>query len=144
MVWNHRALELTVAAIQPGDHPEDWAGLTHQLRWAATHYDNALSWPWPLMVAKHLAEYLMPGQLLEEVLAGNDEQDKTDTNERPSSPSAGLHARTATKLTMNPDLTSQRGNLGPSRTTRSEAHEFTRAAIRCAKVPTPTGPACQS
>jgi hypothetical protein len=107
MVWNHRALELTVAAIQPGDHPEDWAALTHQLRWAAAHYDNALSWPWPLMVAKHLAEYLMPVQLLEEVLAGNDEQDKTDTNDRPSSPSAGLHARTAAKLTMNPDLTSQ-------------------------------------
>ena len=73
MVWNHRAVEYTVAAFQEGDEPEDWAALTHQLRSAATHYDYATSLPWPLMVAKQLAEYVMPVQLLEEI-AEDDER----------------------------------------------------------------------
>lgn len=72
MVWNHRPLEYTVAAIQEDDEPEDWAALTHQLRWAAPHYDNALALPWPLMVAKKLAEYVMPVQLLEEIAEDDD------------------------------------------------------------------------
>ena len=76
MVWNHRPLEYTVAAIQEDDEPEDWAALTHQLRWAAPHYDNALALPWPLMVAKKLAEYVMPVQLLEEI-AEDDDTDAT-------------------------------------------------------------------
>jgi hypothetical protein len=72
MVWNHRPVEYTVAAIQTGDDPEDWAALAHQLRWAAPHYDNAISLPWPLMVAKKLAEYVMPVQLLEEIAEDDD------------------------------------------------------------------------
>jgi hypothetical protein len=72
MVWNHRPLEYTVAAIQEGDQPEDWAALTHQLRWAAPHYDYALALPWPLTVAKKLAEYVMPVQLLEEIADDDD------------------------------------------------------------------------
>lgn len=72
MVWNHRPLEYTVAAIQHGDDPEDWAALTHQLRWAATHYAHALALPWPLMTAKKLAEYVMPVQLLEEIAEDDD------------------------------------------------------------------------
>jgi hypothetical protein len=74
MVWNHRPVEYTVAAIQDGDEPEDWAALTHQLRWAAPHYDHATALPWPLMVARKLAEYVMPVQLLEEIA----EEDDTD------------------------------------------------------------------
>jgi hypothetical protein len=67
MVWNARALELTVAAIQPGDHAEDWAALTHDLRWATPHYEYAVSQPWPLMVAKQLAQYVMPVEMLQEI-----------------------------------------------------------------------------
>ena len=79
MVWNHRPLEYTVAALQEDDGPEDWAALTHQLRWAAPHYDNALALPWPLMVAKKLAEYVMPIQLLEEI-AEDADTDPEDAN----------------------------------------------------------------
>ena len=57
-----------------GDEPEDWAALTHQLRWAAPHYDHATASPWPLMVARKLAEYVMPVQVLEEIA----EEDDTD------------------------------------------------------------------
>lgn len=69
MVWNHRPLEYTVAAIQTGDDP---AALAHQLRWATPHYDSAIALPWPLMVAKKLAEYVMPVQFLEEIAADDD------------------------------------------------------------------------
>jgi pimeloyl-ACP methyl ester carboxylesterase len=72
MVWNHRPAEYSVAAIQEGDVPEDWAALTHQLRWAAPHYDHATALLWPLMVARKLAEYVMPVQLLEEIAEGDD------------------------------------------------------------------------
>ena len=65
-------MEYTVAAIQEGDEPEDWAALTHQLRWAAPHYDHATALPWPLMVARKLAEYVMPVQLLEEIAEEDD------------------------------------------------------------------------
>jgi hypothetical protein len=34
-----------MTAIQDGDEPEDWAALTHQLRWAAPHYDHATALP---------------------------------------------------------------------------------------------------
>jgi hypothetical protein len=80
MVWNHRPLEYTVAAIQEGDEPEYWAALAHQLRWAAPHYDNALALPWPLMVAKKLAEYVMPVQLLEEIAEEDTDADPEDAN----------------------------------------------------------------
>jgi len=67
MVWNARALELTVAAIQPGDDPEDWAALVHNLRWAAPHYEYSTALPWPLAIAKQLAQYVMPLDLLEDI-----------------------------------------------------------------------------
>lgn len=66
MVWNSRALEYTVAAIQPGDAAEDWAALAHDLRWATPHYGYSVSLPWPLMVAKQLAQYVMPVELSED------------------------------------------------------------------------------
>jgi pPIWI_RE module N-terminal domain/RNaseH domain of pPIWI_RE/MID domain of pPIWI_RE len=66
MVWNARGLEYTVAAIQPGDTAENWAALAHDLRWATPHYDYSVSYPWPLMVAKQLAQYVMPLELPEE------------------------------------------------------------------------------
>lgn len=65
-VWNARALEITVAALQPGDEPSQWAALTHDLRWATTHFDGATTLPWPLDVANQLSEYIMPIELLEE------------------------------------------------------------------------------
>ncbi|OXM60006.1 RNaseH domain-containing protein [Amycolatopsis vastitatis] len=67
MVWNARALEFTVAAIQPGDVPEDWAAVAHDLRWATPHYDYSIALPWPLAVAKQLAQYIMPLDLLDDV-----------------------------------------------------------------------------
>jgi hypothetical protein len=66
-VWNARALELSVAAIQPNDEPEAWAALTHDLRWAAPHYKYATTLPWPLLVAKQLGQFIMPVELLEEI-----------------------------------------------------------------------------
>jgi hypothetical protein len=73
MVWNHRALEYTIAGIQPGDDPEDWAALTHQLRQATAHYDSAVSLPWPLAIASKLAEYVMPVELIEEISENDDD-----------------------------------------------------------------------
>lgn len=67
MVWNARALELTAVAIQPGDDPEEWAALVHDLRWATPHYEYSISLPWPLSVAKQIAQYIMPLDLLEDV-----------------------------------------------------------------------------
>lgn len=78
-VWNARALELTVAAIQPGDHAEDWAALTHNLRWATPHYGYAISLPWPLMVAKQLTQYVMPIELLDENEDENESRDSEDS-----------------------------------------------------------------
>ncbi len=69
MVWNARALELSVAAIQPGGTVQDWAALAHDLRWATSHYECVASLPWPLTVAKQLAQYIMPLDLLDDVKA---------------------------------------------------------------------------
>jgi hypothetical protein len=72
MVWNTRALELTVAAVQADDDPKDWAALTHELRWAASHYDHATARPWPLEVARHIGEYVLPVELMEEIAEQDD------------------------------------------------------------------------
>ncbi|WP_236623280.1 RNaseH domain-containing protein [Saccharopolyspora rectivirgula] len=77
-VWNSRALEITVAAIQPGDAPEDWAALTHELRWAAPHYAYSVSLPWPLKIAQQISQYVMPVELLEELEESEEEQEETD------------------------------------------------------------------
>lgn len=78
MVWNSRALEYTVAAKQPEDTAEDWAALAHDLRWATPHYDFSVSYPWPLMAAKQLAQYVMPVELLQEI---EEEEAPTDIND---------------------------------------------------------------
>ncbi|TVT61918.1 DUF3893 domain-containing protein [Amycolatopsis rhizosphaerae] len=44
-----------------------WAALTHDLRWATPHYDYSISLPWPLAVAKQIAQYVMPLDLLDDV-----------------------------------------------------------------------------
>jgi hypothetical protein len=75
MVWNVRALELTVAALQDGDDPEGWAALAHELRWAAGHYDYATIRPWPIEVAKHIGEYVLPVELIDEILEQSDDPD---------------------------------------------------------------------
>jgi len=72
MVWNARALELTVAALQAGDEPKDWAALAHELRWAASHYDHATIRPWPLEVARHIGEYVLPVELMKEISEQSD------------------------------------------------------------------------
>lgn len=64
--WNPGLVELTVSAIQPGDRPSDWAALTHELRSAASHYDEATVYALPLHLAKLMAEYALP-------VAGNGE-----------------------------------------------------------------------
>ncbi len=76
MVWNARPVELTVAAIDPKrDDPEAWAALAHQLRWVASHHDDPLTLAWPLHVAKHLGEYVLPIELLEEIADQDDSDD---------------------------------------------------------------------
>jgi pPIWI_RE module N-terminal domain/RNaseH domain of pPIWI_RE/MID domain of pPIWI_RE len=80
MVWNARALELTVAALQAGDDPEDWATLAHELRWAASHYGYATTRPWPLEVARHIGEYVLPVELIEEI-AEQDDSMEADVEE---------------------------------------------------------------
>lgn len=42
--------------------------MAHDLRWATPHYDYSVSQPWPLMVAKQVAQYVMPVELLQEVV----------------------------------------------------------------------------
>ncbi|MHB0871356.1 MAG: RNaseH domain-containing protein [Chloroflexota bacterium] len=58
--WNPSLVELTVSAIQPGDRPSDWAALTHELRSAASHYNEATVYALPLHLAKLMAEYALP------------------------------------------------------------------------------------
>src|SRR5688572_18671448 len=54
MVWNVRALELTVAVLQGGGDPEGGPALAHELRWTAGHYDYATIRPWPIEVARRI------------------------------------------------------------------------------------------
>ncbi|MFI1996300.1 pPIWI_RE module domain-containing protein [Actinoplanes sp. NPDC020271] len=61
-VWNARMIEMTVAAIQPGDDPRVWAGIAHQLRWANLQYDDGTSLPMPLHLASLAAEYVLGTQ----------------------------------------------------------------------------------
>lgn len=58
--WNPGLVELAVSAIQPGDRPSNWAALAHELRSAASHYDEATVYPLPLHLAKLMAEYALP------------------------------------------------------------------------------------
>ncbi|GAA1801323.1 hypothetical protein GCM10009682_23940 [Luedemannella flava] len=62
-VWNQQFIELFVAAIQPGDVPDHWAALAHDLRWAAPYSDVTTTLPWPLHLAKQVDEYLLPAKI---------------------------------------------------------------------------------
>lgn len=58
--WSNPAiLELTVACIQPGDEPEDWAILTHELRRMALQYKDTLARPIVLHLASQMAGYVL-------------------------------------------------------------------------------------
>ncbi len=70
-VWNARMVEMTVAAVQPGDRPEAWAGLAHQLRWANMQYDDATTLPMPLHLASLADEYVL-GMHVAETTATDD------------------------------------------------------------------------
>ncbi len=62
-VWNQQFIELFVAAVQPGDMPDHWAALTHDLRWAAPYSDVTTTLPWPLHLATQIDEYLLPARI---------------------------------------------------------------------------------
>ncbi|WP_280339722.1 pPIWI_RE module domain-containing protein [Nocardia neocaledoniensis] len=64
-VWNPRMVEMTVAALQPGDTPETWAGITHQLRWANIQYDDGTTLPMPLHLARLAEEYVLGTHIAE-------------------------------------------------------------------------------
>jgi hypothetical protein len=57
--WNPGLFELAVIAHQPGDVPWPWAAVTHALRQAAFHYDEATASPAPLHLAKQIKEYAL-------------------------------------------------------------------------------------
>lgn len=57
--WNPGLYELTVAALQSGDNSEPWAHLTHELRKACLHYEDATALPLPLHLAKLMEEYIL-------------------------------------------------------------------------------------
>ncbi len=54
--WNPGLFELAVIAHQPGDVPWPWAAVTHALRQATFHYDEATALPAPLHLAKQIKE----------------------------------------------------------------------------------------
>jgi hypothetical protein len=64
--WNPGLFELTVAALQPGDTPERWAALVHELRNVAIQYNDATALPLPLHLAKQIGEYVLLTDEVEE------------------------------------------------------------------------------
>jgi pPIWI_RE module N-terminal domain/RNaseH domain of pPIWI_RE/MID domain of pPIWI_RE len=58
--WNHQLVEITVAAIQPGDTAWAWAALAHELRSAAPHHNEMTTLPLPLHLAMLMGEYVIP------------------------------------------------------------------------------------
>lgn len=58
--WNPQFVELTVAAVQPGDEFWWWAALAHELRFVASHHDQPLLLPLPLHLARQMEEYVLP------------------------------------------------------------------------------------
>jgi hypothetical protein len=57
LAWNPAIIELTVAALQPGDQFQPWAAYTHELRQALIHYEGATVLPLPLHLAEAASEY---------------------------------------------------------------------------------------
>jgi hypothetical protein len=62
-VWNQQFIEIFVAALQPGDKPEHWAAIAHDLRWGAPYSDVTTTLPWPLHLAAQVDEYLLPKKI---------------------------------------------------------------------------------
>jgi len=58
--WNPSLLELATVALQDGDAPEVFAAITHELRFLASHFDDATVLPLPLHLADLLEEYVLP------------------------------------------------------------------------------------
>lgn len=58
--WNPQLVELTAAALQPGDDPVTWVVLAHALRRSADTYQDALIHPLPLHLAQNTTEYALP------------------------------------------------------------------------------------
>jgi len=58
--YNPQLVEITVAALQPGDTPWVWAALVHELRRIAPHYPEATVLPLPLHLARLMGEYVLP------------------------------------------------------------------------------------
>ncbi|AOW98997.1 hypothetical protein BJP34_05645 [Moorena producens PAL-8-15-08-1] len=58
--WTHpQIVELTVACIQPGDKPEHWAIVTHELRQMALQYNSPLARPIVLHLAAQMPDYVL-------------------------------------------------------------------------------------
>ncbi|AXI78774.1 pPIWI_RE module domain-containing protein [Peterkaempfera bronchialis] len=57
--WNPALLEVAVVGCQPGDDPEAWAVLAHQLR-MTPDYRDMLALPLPLHLARKAQEYVLP------------------------------------------------------------------------------------
>ncbi len=62
-VWNQQFIEIFAAGLQPGDNPDYWAAVAHELRWAAPYSKVTTVLPWPLHLAKQAEEYLLPANL---------------------------------------------------------------------------------
>ncbi|MER7909934.1 DUF3962 domain-containing protein [Streptomyces sp. NPDC096068] len=60
LAWNPGLLEVVVSACQPGDDPEAWAALTHQLRKTPDYGRSLLGLPLPLHLARKTGEYILP------------------------------------------------------------------------------------
>lgn len=71
-VWNHQLIEIAAVSLQVGDDAESWAALAHDLRWAAPHYGLATTLPWPLHLAQLIGEYIVPIQMIEEIVVVGD------------------------------------------------------------------------
>lgn len=68
-VWNHQLIEVAAVSLQGDEDDEPWAALAHDLRWAAPHYKNVTTLPWPLHLAEQIGEYIVPVQMIEEIEA---------------------------------------------------------------------------
>ncbi len=59
LAWNPAIIEITAAALQPGDQPDKWAAYVHELRQSLPHYQEAAILPLPLHLAALVAEYTL-------------------------------------------------------------------------------------
>jgi hypothetical protein len=59
LAWNPAIIEITTAALQPGDPPGEWAAYVHELRRSLSHYPEAVVLPLPIHLAKLVGEYVL-------------------------------------------------------------------------------------